>query len=106
MERRKRRSFSVRGRQERLPGGRGRGHQRLRPEERLLHQRAGQLPRRHQHPGRVRPVRHLGQSFSGGINQKSVLFNFVDTTKIEATSYGFWGTILAPHADITFRWRG
>ncbi|MBM7119137.1 choice-of-anchor A family protein [Archangium primigenium] len=45
---------------------------------------------------------NFGQSFSGGINQKGVLFNFVDATKIEATSYGFWGTILAPYADMTF----
>ena|GEM_PF-4936218 len=45
---------------------------------------------------------NFGQSFSGGINQKGVLFNFVDATKIEATSYGFWGTLLAPHADMTF----
>ena len=45
---------------------------------------------------------NFGSSFSGGIDQKGVLFNFIDTTKIEASSYGFWGTVLAPKADVTF----
>jgi choice-of-anchor A domain-containing protein len=45
---------------------------------------------------------NFGSSFSGGIDQKGVLFNFIDATKIEASSYGFWGTILAPKADVTF----
>jgi choice-of-anchor A domain-containing protein len=43
-----------------------------------------------------------GHSFSGGINQHGVLFNFVDATAINAHGYGFWGTVLAPKANITF----
>ncbi len=31
-----------------------------------------------------------------------MLFNFVDTTAITANGFGFWGTVLAPYADITF----
>ncbi|SET20272.1 choice-of-anchor A family protein [Stigmatella erecta] len=41
-------------------------------------------------------------NFRGGIDQTGVLYNFVDTTKINASSFGFWGTVLAPLADITF----
>lgn len=44
----------------------------------------------------------FGQTFSGGIDQQGVLFNFVDATGIEAHGYGFWGTVLAPFADVTF----
>jgi choice-of-anchor A domain-containing protein len=44
----------------------------------------------------------FGISFSGGINQNGVLYNFVDATSITASGFGFWGTLLAPHADITF----
>ena len=40
--------------------------------------------------------------FSGGINQNGVLYNFVDTTSITAQAFGFWGTVLAPRADIHF----
>jgi len=43
-----------------------------------------------------------GHSFSGGIDQHGVLFNFVDATAINAYGYGFWGTVLAPYANITF----
>jgi choice-of-anchor A domain-containing protein len=43
-----------------------------------------------------------GISFSGGIDQHGVLFNFVEATAINAYGYGFWGTVLAPSADITF----
>ncbi|KFE70177.1 hypothetical protein DB31_5219 [Hyalangium minutum] len=44
----------------------------------------------------------FGHSFSGGINQRGVLFNFVEATTLNAQGYGFWGTVLAPHADVTF----
>ncbi|WP_224367605.1 choice-of-anchor A family protein [Hyalangium versicolor] len=44
----------------------------------------------------------FGQSFSGGINQHGVVFNFVDTTTINAQGYGFFGTLLAPKANVTF----
>src|SRR5690606_23493688 len=40
--------------------------------------------------------------FSGGIDQHGVLYNFVDATSITAQGFGFWGTVLAPHADIHF----
>lgn len=43
-----------------------------------------------------------GHSFSGGIDQHGVLYNFVDTTTLNAQGYGFWGTVLAPYADIHF----
>ncbi len=44
----------------------------------------------------------FGIQFSGGINQHGVLYNFVDATSINAHGFGFWGTVLAPNADITF----
>jgi choice-of-anchor A domain-containing protein len=43
-----------------------------------------------------------GIQFSGGIDQHGVLYNFVDTTSITANGFGFWGTVLAPHADLNF----
>lgn len=45
---------------------------------------------------------NFGHSFSGGIDQHGVLYNFVNATAINATHYGFWGTVLAPHARVTF----
>ncbi|HEX8701755.1 MAG TPA: immunoglobulin-like domain-containing protein [Myxococcaceae bacterium] len=44
----------------------------------------------------------FGHSFSGGIDQHGVLYNFVDATAINAHGYGFWGTVLAPYAHINF----
>ncbi|WP_224243569.1 choice-of-anchor A family protein [Hyalangium gracile] len=44
----------------------------------------------------------FGIAFSGGIDQHGVLFNFVDTTRIEARGFGFWGTVLAPYAHVDF----
>ncbi|MDY7233060.1 choice-of-anchor A family protein [Hyalangium rubrum] len=44
----------------------------------------------------------FGHSFSGGINQNGILYNFVDTTSITAQGYGFWGTVLAPYAHVNF----
>ena len=46
--------------------------------------------------------RGFGISFSGGIDQHGVLYNFVDATAINAEGFGFWGTVLAPSAHITF----
>ncbi|HEX8702944.1 MAG TPA: choice-of-anchor A family protein [Myxococcaceae bacterium] len=43
----------------------------------------------------------FGPSYSG-VDEHGVLFNFVDTTSITANGFGFWGTVLAPYADITF----
>ncbi|HYH97424.1 choice-of-anchor A family protein, partial [Hyalangium sp.] len=44
----------------------------------------------------------FGISFSGGITSRSVLYNFVDATSINAHGFGFHGTILAPYAHVTF----
>ncbi len=44
----------------------------------------------------------FGPSFAGGIDQHGVLYNFVDATSINANGFGFWGTVLAPHADVSF----
>jgi len=43
-----------------------------------------------------------GHVFSGGIDQTGVLFNFAEATSFTADGYGLWGTMLAPHADVTF----
>ncbi|MDC0713400.1 DUF5011 domain-containing protein [Stigmatella sp. ncwal1] len=43
-----------------------------------------------------------GHSFSGGIDQRGVLFNFVDATSINANRYSLWGTLLAPNAHVNF----
>jgi choice-of-anchor A domain-containing protein len=51
----------------------------------------------------------FGHSFSGGIDQHGILYNFVDTTSINAHGYGFWGTVLAPYARVSFTdgsWNG
>ncbi|HVG58249.1 MAG TPA: choice-of-anchor A family protein [Hyalangium sp.] len=44
----------------------------------------------------------FGIHFSGGIDQHGVLYNFVDATRITARGFGFWGTVLAPSAHVTF----
>jgi choice-of-anchor A domain-containing protein len=44
----------------------------------------------------------FGHSFGGGIDQHGVLYNFVDATTIHAQGYGFWGTVLAPYAHVSF----
>jgi choice-of-anchor A domain-containing protein len=44
----------------------------------------------------------FGTFFSGGIDQHDVLYNFVDATQIDAQGFGFWGTVLAPQANVTF----
>jgi choice-of-anchor A domain-containing protein len=44
----------------------------------------------------------FGNSLGGGIDQHGILYNFVDATTLTAQGYGFWGTVLAPKAHITF----
>jgi choice-of-anchor A domain-containing protein len=44
----------------------------------------------------------FSMAFSGGLDAQSVLYNFVDTTRIDASSIGIRGTVLAPYAHITF----
>jgi len=44
----------------------------------------------------------FGHEFRGGIDQQGVLYNFVDATSITAAGFGFWGTVLAPYADVSF----
>jgi choice-of-anchor A domain-containing protein len=44
----------------------------------------------------------FGHSFSGGIDQHGVLYNFPEATSLTAYGYGFWGTVLAPQAHINF----
>ncbi|MDC0714355.1 choice-of-anchor A family protein [Stigmatella sp. ncwal1] len=45
---------------------------------------------------------NLGIVMGGGINQKGILYNFVDATTLQASSIGLWGTVLAPYARVTF----
>jgi choice-of-anchor A domain-containing protein len=44
----------------------------------------------------------FGHEFHGGINQHGVLYNFGDATAINASGFGFWGTVLAPYAHVNF----
>jgi choice-of-anchor A domain-containing protein len=44
----------------------------------------------------------FGISFSGGIDQHNVLYNFVNATTLTAQGFRFWGTVLAPYARVTF----
>jgi large repetitive protein len=44
----------------------------------------------------------FGIAFSGGIDQRTVLFNFPEATTINAQGIGFPGTVLAPYARMTF----
>ena len=41
-------------------------------------------------------------NFGGGIDATGVLFNFVNATSITLSNHGFFGTILAPSAHISF----
>ncbi|MCE9667317.1 choice-of-anchor A family protein [Myxococcus stipitatus] len=45
---------------------------------------------------------NFGHVFNGGIDETGVLFNFPDATYLEAYDYGFYGTVLAPKADMSF----
>ncbi len=44
----------------------------------------------------------FGYAFSGGINERGVLHNFVDATQITAQGFSFFGTVLAPYAHLDF----
>jgi choice-of-anchor A domain-containing protein len=44
----------------------------------------------------------FGHTFGGGIDQRGVLYNFVDATSITAHDFGFFGTMLAPYAHVSF----
>ncbi|WP_224249544.1 choice-of-anchor A family protein [Hyalangium gracile] len=44
---------------------------------------------------------NFGYSLTGA-NANTILYNFVDATTLNATSFGFQGTILAPYARMTF----
>jgi choice-of-anchor A domain-containing protein len=44
----------------------------------------------------------FGNEFRGGIDENGILYNFVEATQLNAEGYGFWGTVLAPYADVTF----
>ena len=44
----------------------------------------------------------FGVAFSGGIDQRTVLFNFPEATTLTASGIGFPGTVLAPYARMTF----
>ncbi|WNG20265.1 choice-of-anchor A family protein [Cystobacter fuscus] len=51
----------------------------------------------------------FGIKYSGGINPRDVIFNFVDATRIDASRIGIQGTLLAPNARVTFNqgsWKG
>ncbi|MCP3164498.1 choice-of-anchor A family protein [Myxococcus qinghaiensis] len=45
---------------------------------------------------------NFGHVFSGGIDETGVLFNFPTVTTLTAFDYGFYGTVLAPNANVTF----
>ena len=44
----------------------------------------------------------FGHGFGGGIDQHGVLYNFPEATSLNADGFGFWGTVLAPNADVDF----
>lgn len=44
----------------------------------------------------------MGHSFGGGIDQRGVVFNFLEANVINASGLGIWGTVLAPYADVRF----
>ncbi|WP_224370827.1 immunoglobulin-like domain-containing protein [Hyalangium versicolor] len=50
--------------------------------------------------GSAATLQGFGHSFSG-VDQHNILYNFVDATSINASGYGFWGTVLAPYAHMT-----
>ncbi|QAT84875.1 hypothetical protein EJ065_3312 [Corallococcus coralloides] len=45
---------------------------------------------------------NFGHAFSGGIDEHGILFNFPDATSLTAFDYGFYGTVLAPNANVSF----
>ncbi|WP_217911081.1 choice-of-anchor A family protein [Myxococcus sp. AM011] len=45
---------------------------------------------------------NFGHVFSGGIDESGILFNFPQATSLTAFDYGFYGTVLAPNAHVSF----
>ncbi|GMU06440.1 choice-of-anchor A family protein [Corallococcus caeni] len=45
---------------------------------------------------------NFGHTFSGGIDEHGILFNFPEATSLTAFDYGFYGTVLAPNANVSF----
>ncbi|MBZ4394555.1 choice-of-anchor A family protein [Myxococcus sp. MISCRS1] len=45
---------------------------------------------------------NFGHVFAGGIDEHGVLFNLPEATTLTAFDYGFYGTVLAPHAHVSF----
>ncbi|MCP3061951.1 choice-of-anchor A family protein [Myxococcus sp. K38C18041901] len=45
---------------------------------------------------------NFGHVFAGGIDETGVLFNLPDATSLTAFDYGFYGTVLAPNANVSF----
>lgn len=45
---------------------------------------------------------NFGHVFEGGIDETGVLFNLPDATTLTALDYGFYGTVLAPNAHVSF----
>ncbi|QSQ13474.1 choice-of-anchor A family protein [Myxococcus landrumensis] len=45
---------------------------------------------------------NFGHVFEGGIDENGVLFNLPDATTLTALDYGFYGTVLAPNAHVSF----
>ncbi|CAM3933359.1 choice-of-anchor A family protein [Corallococcus exiguus] len=52
--------------------------------------------------GKAATFTNFGHAFSGGIDEHGVLFNLPDATALTAFDYGFYGTVLAPNANVTF----
>lgn len=51
--------------------------------------------------GETASFSNFGNGYTG-VDATGVLFNFPFTTRITASSYGFFGTVLAPQAHVTF----
>lgn len=45
---------------------------------------------------------NFGHVFSGGIDESGILFNLPEATSLTASDYGFYGTVLAPNAHVSF----
>jgi choice-of-anchor A domain-containing protein len=53
--------------------------------------------------------RTLSGGFNSSLNSRRTLYNFVDATRLAARNFGWPGTVLAPHARVTFNsggWSG
>ncbi|WP_224245127.1 choice-of-anchor A family protein [Hyalangium gracile] len=52
--------------------------------------------------GTTATLSNMGITMSGGIDAHGILYNLPEATTFHASSIGIWGTLLAPHADVTF----